>query len=147
MLNATATKGGSVIANARAIPLIPVSKLEKGIEFYEGTLGLPLQQRVESLPQNREGRFKVGATEFGIYESVGAGQSRATLMAFEVDDIEATAEDMRTRGVTFEEYDLPDLKTEDGIADIGDEKGAWFKDPDGNILAVVEVVRKPAAVS
>jgi catechol 2,3-dioxygenase-like lactoylglutathione lyase family enzyme len=136
-----------VIANARAIPLIPVANLEKAIDFYEGTLGLPLQQRVESLPQNREGRFKVGQTEFGIYESVGAGQSRSTLMAFEVDDIETTMEDMRSRGVTFEEYDLPEIKTEGGIADLGDEKGAWFKDPDGNILAVVELVRKPAAVS
>jgi catechol 2,3-dioxygenase-like lactoylglutathione lyase family enzyme len=136
-----------VIENARAIAVIPVSNLEKGIEFYEGTLGLPLQQRIESLPQNREGRFKVGKTEFGIYESVGAGQSRATLMAFEVDDIEATAKDMRSRGVTFEEYDLPNLKTEDGIAEMGGEKGAWFKDPDGNILAVVQSARKPAAVS
>lgn len=135
-----------MIANARAIAVIPVSNLEKGIEFYEGTLGLPLQQRVETLPQNPEARFKVGQTEFSIYESVGAGQSRATLMAFEVDDIEAIVEDMRSRGVAFEEYDLPDLKTENGIATTGDEKAAWFKDPDGNILAVSQLVRKPAAV-
>jgi catechol 2,3-dioxygenase-like lactoylglutathione lyase family enzyme len=136
-----------VIANARAIALIPVSNRERAIEFYEGTLGLPVQQRMESLPQNREARFKVGRTEFGVYESVGAGQSRATLMAFEVDDIEATVQDMRSRGVTFEEYDLPDLKTENGIATTTDEKAAWFKDPDGNILAVAEPARKPAGVS
>ena len=136
-----------MITNARAVPIIPVSNLEKGIEFYEGTLGLPLQERIESLPQNREARFKVGQTELGIYESVGAGQSKATLMSFEVDDIEETVEDMRSRGVRFEEYDMPNLKTEKGIATMGDEKGAWFKDPDGNILAVSQLVRKAAAVS
>lgn len=146
-LHAIQTKGGNVIANARAIPVIPVSNLEKGIEFYEGVLGLPLQQRIEDLPANREARFKVGQTDLGIYESVAAGQSRATLMTFEVDDIEATVDDMRSRGVTFEEYDMPNLKTENGIATTGEEKGAWFKDPDGNILAVTQVVRKPAAVS
>jgi catechol 2,3-dioxygenase-like lactoylglutathione lyase family enzyme len=136
-----------VIANARAIAVIPVSNLEQALEFYEGALGLPVQQRIETLPQNREARFKVGQTEFAVYESVGAGESRATLMAFEVDDVEATVEDMRSRGVTFEEYDLPDLKTENGIATTADEKAAWFKDPDGNIIAVSQPVRKPAAVS
>jgi catechol 2,3-dioxygenase-like lactoylglutathione lyase family enzyme len=136
-----------VIANARAIAVVPVSNLEQAIEFYEGTLGLPVHQRIETIPQNREARFKVGQTEFGVYESVGAGQSRATLMAFEVDDVDATVEDLRSRGVTFEEYDLPDLKTEDGVATIGDERAAWFRDPDGNIIAVSQLVRKPAAVS
>jgi catechol 2,3-dioxygenase-like lactoylglutathione lyase family enzyme len=136
-----------VIANARAIAVIPVSNLEQGIEFFEGKLGLPLQRRIEDLPENREARFMVGQTEFAIYESVGAGQSRATLMAFEVDDVEATVEDLRSRGVTFEEYDQPGLKTENGIASTGEEKAAWFKDPDGNILAVSQLIRKPAAVS
>jgi catechol 2,3-dioxygenase-like lactoylglutathione lyase family enzyme len=136
-----------VITNARAVPIIPVSNLEKGIEFYGGKLGLPLEERFEELPQNRLARFKVGKTELDIYESVGAGESRATLMAFEVDDIEETVEDLQSRGVVFEEYDMPNLKTENGIATIGDEKGAWFKDPDGNILAVSQPVRKAAAVS
>jgi catechol 2,3-dioxygenase-like lactoylglutathione lyase family enzyme len=136
-----------VIANARAIAVIPVSNLEQGIEFYEGKLGLPLQRRIEDLPENREARFNVGQTEFAIYESVGAGQSRATLMAFEVVDIDATVKDMQSRGVTFEEYDMPNLKTQNGIANTGDEKAAWFKDPDGNILAVSQLVRRPAAVS
>jgi predicted enzyme related to lactoylglutathione lyase len=146
-LTATAMKGGNVIANARAIAVIPVSNLERGIEFYEGRLGLPVEQRIDSIPQNREARFKVGETGFSIYESVGAGQSRATVMAFEVGDIEATVEDMRSRGVAFEEYDLPELKTERGVATTGDEKAAWFKDPDGNILAVVQPTRKPAGVA
>jgi catechol 2,3-dioxygenase-like lactoylglutathione lyase family enzyme len=57
-------------------------------------------------------------------------------MAFMVDDIDAAVKGLRDAGVTFEEYDLPGLKTVDGIADAEGERGAWFKDPDGNILAL-----------
>jgi hypothetical protein len=67
-----------------------------------------------------------------------AGKSPATLASFEVEDAEATVGEMREKGVDFEEYDLPGLKTEGGIAELGGVKGAWFKDPDGNILAVFE---------
>jgi catechol 2,3-dioxygenase-like lactoylglutathione lyase family enzyme len=136
-----------MIGTTGAIAIIPVSNLERGIAFYTEKLGLELEERNESLPQNREARFKAGPTKFGIYESVGAGQSRHTLASFEVEDIDATAADLRARGLTFEEYDLPGLKTENGIADIGHEKAAWFKDPDGNILAIAQLARTPAAVS
>ena len=134
-----------MVGNPRVVAIVPVSNLEKGIEFYGGVLGLELEERNESLPENREGRFKLGAARFGIYESVGAGQSKHTLASFEVDDIEATVADLRSRGLTFEEYDMPNLKTEGGIADIGHEKAAWFKDPDGNILALAQLVTAPAA--
>ena len=135
------------MANVRAIPIIPVSNLEQAIEFYGDKLGFPVERRIDDLPQNRSARFRVGDTFLDVYESVAAGQSRATLMSFETDDIEATATDMRSRGVAFEEYDMPDLKTENGIATTGEMKGAWFKDPDGNILGVVQLVPKPAAVA
>jgi hypothetical protein len=59
-------------------------------------------------------------------------------MSFVVDDVEKAVAEMRDRGVVFEEYDFPGLKTVNGIAEIQGEKGAWFKDPDGNILAVAE---------
>ena len=69
-------------------------------------------------------------------------------MGWEVDDIEATVTDLRSRGVVFEEYDFPGLKTVDGIATIGDLKTSWFKDSEGNTLAisneVAEVMRKAA---
>jgi predicted enzyme related to lactoylglutathione lyase len=130
-----------MLATSQAIPIVPVSNLERGITFYKETLGLELEEQNESLPQNREARFKVGSGRFGIYESVGAGQSRHTLVSFEVEDIEATTDDLRSRGLAFEEYDMPGLKTEDGIADIGHERAAWFKDPDGNILAIAQLVR------
>ena len=136
-----------MIGTTGAIAIVPVSNLERGIAFYTEKLGLELEQQNESLPQNREARFRVGPTKFGIYESVGAGQSRHTLASFEVEDIEATAADLRARGLTFEEFDMPGLKTENGIADIGHEKAAWFKDADGNILAIAQLAQVPAAVS
>ena len=60
------------------------------------------------------------------------------LATFEVEDAEATVGEMRAKGITFEEYDMPGLKTEGGIAEVAGSKGGWFKDPDGNILAVFE---------
>jgi hypothetical protein len=57
-------------------------------------------------------------------------------LGWDVDDVEATVEELRSRGVVFEEYDLPGLKTVDGIAEIAGEKGAWFKDTEGNLLSL-----------
>jgi hypothetical protein len=56
-----------------------------------------------------------------------------------VRDVEATVADLRGKGVRFENYDLPGLKTVNGIAELGDIRGAWFKDPEGNILSVVQL--------
>lgn len=86
-----------------------------------------------------EAWFYLGDAAFALYESVGAGQSRHTLAGFVVDDVEAAVERLRERGVVFEEYDLPDFKTVNGIAHTGATKAAFLRDPDGNIL----VIRNP----
>jgi catechol 2,3-dioxygenase-like lactoylglutathione lyase family enzyme len=125
-----------MLTHARLAGIIPVSDIEASIAFYEGKLGLKLVERRDDIPENPEAHFELGDAELVLYKSVGAGQSRHTLAGFEVDDVEQAVAALRDNGVTFEEYDLPGLKTEDGIAAMGDSKGAWFKDPDGNILAV-----------
>jgi catechol 2,3-dioxygenase-like lactoylglutathione lyase family enzyme len=123
-----------VIANVEAI--VPVSDLDRAIEFFRDTVGLELVERLD-LPQNPMARFSAGGNgTIGVYESVGAGQSRATVAALVVDDIYAAVDELRGRGVTFEEYDMGDLQTDNGIARFGEVSGAWFKDPDGNILSV-----------
>jgi catechol 2,3-dioxygenase-like lactoylglutathione lyase family enzyme len=132
-----------MLTNARLAAVIPVSDIEASTRFYEEKLGLKLIDRRDDIPENPEAHFEVGGTGLLLYKSVGAGQSRHTLAGFEVDDIEETVAALRDNGVTFEEYDMPGLKTQDGIATMGDSKGAWFKDPDGNILAVE--ARVPAA--
>jgi predicted enzyme related to lactoylglutathione lyase len=128
-----------MLAQARVAAIVPVSDVEAATRFYGETLGLVLKERRSDLPQNREAEFEAGDGTLLVYESVGAGQSRHTVAGFRVDDIDATVATLRERGVVFEEYDLPDLKTENGIAAIGDVRAAWCKDPDGNVLAVESV--------
>ena len=124
-----------MLAQAQIMAVVPVSDVEAGIRFYGDTLGLALKARRSDLPENREAEFEAGGGTLLVYESIGAGKSRHTVAGFRVDDIDETVSSLRERGVVFEEYDLPDLKTENGIAAVGDVRAAWCKDPDGNILA------------
>ena len=71
-----------------------------------------------------------------LYESAHAGTSQHTLASWRVIDLDATMADLRGRDVAFEEYDLPGLKTVDGVAETDTVRGAWFKDSEGNILAL-----------
>ena len=125
-----------MFTDAKAEPVVPVSDLDRAASFYGETLGLEELARYEDPQPNPMIRYAIGGSSLLVYESVGAGQSRHTLLGFVVDDIDAAVEELRGRGVTFEEYDMGDIKTENGIATVGDTKGAWFKDPDGNILGV-----------
>ena len=118
-----------MLENARIVAIVPVSDLETSVEFYESRLGLRLDTRRDDLPDNKEAEFESGDGRLLLYESVGAGQSRHTVAGFRVDDLGAVVPALRERGVAFEEYDLPDLKTEDGIAEIGDVKAAWCRTP------------------
>jgi predicted enzyme related to lactoylglutathione lyase len=128
-----------MLAQAQIAAIVPVSDVEAAIRFYGETLGLTLKERRNDLPENREAEFEGGGGTLLVYESVGAGKSRHTVAGFRVDDLDEAVSSLRGRGVTFEEYDLPDLKTENGIAAVGDVRAAWCKDPDGNILAFESV--------
>jgi catechol 2,3-dioxygenase-like lactoylglutathione lyase family enzyme len=127
-----------MLSKAGIAAIVPVSNVDNAVDFYGGLLGLELDVRRDDLPENREAEFRAGDGKLVVYESVAAGQSRGTLAAFRVEDIEAVVAELRERGVVFEEYDLPDLKTENGIASIGDLRAAWARDPDGNIIAFEE---------
>jgi predicted enzyme related to lactoylglutathione lyase len=128
-----------MLAQAQIAAIVPVSDVEAAIRFYGETVGLTLKERRSDLPENREAEFEGGGGTLLVYESVGAGKSRHTVAGFRVDDLDEAVSSLRGRGVTFEEYDLPDLKTENGIAAVGDVRAAWCKDPDGNILAFESV--------
>lgn len=125
-----------MLAQAHITAIVPVSDVERAVAFYEGTLGLELVERRDDLPENREAEIRAGSGALLLYESTGAGQSRHTLAGFRVDNVEAVVAGLRERGVTFEEYDLPGLRTEGGIATVGDVRAAWLRDPDGNIVAI-----------
>ena len=124
-----------MLGEAEIAAIIPVSEIDKAVEFYGNKLGLELQIRRDDLPENREAEFRAADGTLVVYESVAAGQSRGTLAGFRVNDLESVVAGLRERGVVFEDYDTPDLKTENGIGRIGDLLAAWCKDPDGNIIA------------
>ncbi len=111
---------------------IATADLGRARAFYEGTLGLPVDAEDEAGIF-----FRSGPSRFLLYQSDFAGHARHTLASWEVDDLASTVAELAGRGVTFESYDLPGLTTDErGIADLGVELAAWFKDPDGNILNI-----------
>ena len=124
-----------MLESAEIAAIVPVSEIDRAVEFYGNVLGLKLVIRRDDMPENREAEFSAGGGTLVAYESVAAGQSRGTVAGFRVDDLESVVSTLRERGVVFEEYDPPDLKTENGIARIGDLLASWCKDPDGNIIA------------
>lgn len=130
------------LAEAGIVAIVPVSDVEAAIRFYGDTLGLELQERRDDLPENREAEFRAGQGTLLVYESVGAGKSRHTVAGFRVDDVDAAVTTLRERGVEFEDYDLPELKTEGGVAEVGDVRAAWCRDPDGNLLAIESVAAR-----
>ncbi len=114
---------------------IATGDLAKARAFYEGTLGLSVEM------EDPVGGvwFASGGARFLLYPSAFAGTAQQTVASWVVDDVQATVTELAGKGISFEQYDLPGLKTDaQGIAEVGGFKGAWFKDPDGNILSVGE---------
>ena len=112
---------------------IAVSDMARATEFYEGKLGL---SGGEDQPDGGR-RYTCGAgTQIHIYPSQSAGGTGATCAAWDVSDIDGTVGELTANGVVFERYGEPFNTDEHGIARFGDAAVAWFKDPDGNILAV-----------
>ncbi len=116
-----------------AHPTIFVRDLQRSREFYE-RIGL----RVET--EASTGLFMPagGGTVFPLIHRAEAAPPSHTVAAFQVEDLPRIVESLRSVGVEFEEYDSPGLKTENGIADMGAYRAAWFEDPDGNFIGIHE---------
>lgn len=109
--------------------------LERAKRFYTEKLGLIAIQEAP-------GWVVFGAgdgTVITMYERSGGSKAEHTVASFNVDDLEEEVTALRAQGVDFEEYDLPDLKTIDGIASHGEWKAAWFKDTEGNIISLAQM--------
>jgi catechol 2,3-dioxygenase-like lactoylglutathione lyase family enzyme len=134
---------GVMLTTARAQTALPAQDLQRAKAFYRDKLGLkPFEEDAENV------RFRVGdGSEFNVFRTMGAPSGTHTQMAFLVEDIAGEVKDLKSRGVTFEEYDFPGLKTIDSIADAGGAKAAWFKDSEGNLLNIVQLARVPAGRS
>lgn len=121
-----------MLRNAAIVPYIPVSDVNRARRFYEEKIGLQPKEQYAGgvIYQCGDGSWVF------MYPSAGAGTSKASTAFWEVDDVEKEVAELKGRGVVFEEYNMPNLKTVDGIATGGGAKTAWFKDTEGNILAI-----------
>jgi catechol 2,3-dioxygenase-like lactoylglutathione lyase family enzyme len=124
---------------------LPARDLGRAREWYSAKLRLePVEERPGGL------RYVVGGVEFALYESGGGADGSFTQMSFTVADLEEEVAELRSRGVAFEEYDIPGLATIGGIADVEGnypskgtgERAAWFRDSEGNMLALGQPTRQ-----
>ena len=116
-----------------AVATLAVKDLDVAAKFYQDTLGLNRadEEEAEAIA------FESGDTVINVYRSNFAGTNKATALTWAVDDVEDVVRTLKSKGVRFEHYDLPDTTRKGDVHISGDIKVAWFKDPDGNILSVV----------
>ncbi|KOV95336.1 VOC family protein [Streptomyces sp. NRRL B-3648] len=133
-----------VLSGARVATRLPARDLDRARRFYAEKLGLhPVDERPGGL------LYRCAGVDFVVFRSTGASPGTFTQMAFEVDDIEGVVAELRRRGVVFEEVDAPGFRTREGIADIdgnypskgaSGERGAWFRDSEGNLLGIGQLI-------
>ena len=123
-----------MLGKADATPMIAVTDLDRARKFYEDTLGLKAKD------EWGEGfTLESGDTLVNVYKSEFAGTNKATALNFDVDNIEEEVGALNEKGVFFEQYNMPGLEQRgDLYVGEGGFKTAWFKDPDGNILSLIE---------
>ena len=113
---------------------LPAADLQRLRGFYEERLGLtPSQEMPGALI------YGSGPSAFQVYETPNAGSATNTALTWVVEDLDSEMRRLRDAGVTFEDYDQPDLKTEDGVVELDGAKAAWFKDSEGNILCLTQM--------
>ena len=123
-----------MLGDSEAIATIAVKDLTVARKFYEEVLGLELARATGSEALT----FKTGRSEMLVYRSQYAGSNKATAVTWRVgDELDAIVAALRAKGVAFEHYDLPGLTQKGDVHAFGDFKSAWFKDPDGNIIALM----------
>jgi catechol 2,3-dioxygenase-like lactoylglutathione lyase family enzyme len=132
--------GQAILQTSPAGTRLPAQDLDRARRFYADKLGLhPIEERPGGL------RYECGGATFSLFASGGRPSGEHTQMAWTVDDIETTVEYLRSRGVVFEDVDLPGLRTTSGIADVTGnypstgatgERAAWFRDSEGNLLGI-----------
>ena len=125
-----------MLQNSPMYSYIPARDVARARQFYEGKLGFKPREEIAGGVVYEFGEH----TACFLYPTPNAGTSKASQAFWQVDDIESEVAELKKRGVKFEEYDTPDMKTTNGIFTGGGAKAAWFKDSEGNILAVIQDV-------
>jgi catechol 2,3-dioxygenase-like lactoylglutathione lyase family enzyme len=121
-----------MLTQNKATTMLPVTDVSRAREFYEKKLGL----KPGRLQPNGDVLYETSGASLALYPRAEPPKSDHTALSFEVDDVEREVKELRGRGVRFEHYEMPNAKQHDDIYELGQEKAAWMKDPDGNILCI-----------
>ena len=126
-----------MLTNAAVTTMLPVKDMNRAREFYEKKLGL------KPLGARQDGKFQYAGGTGGVialFPKPEGTKAEHTAVSFQVKNIAKEIADLKQRGVVFEDYDFPGLKTVDHVCVLGAEKAAWFKDTEGNFLCIHEDV-------
>lgn len=121
-----------MLGSEDAIATVAVKNLQTAAQFYEGKLGLrKVGEEMQVLV------YQSGKSSIMVYQSQFAGTNQATAVTWQVDDVDGAVRALKEKGIAFERYEFPDAKHEGDVHVFGKIRNAWFKDPDGNILSIV----------
>ncbi|MCC2659773.1 MAG: hypothetical protein K0R37_547 [Arthrobacter sp.] len=128
-----------MLKEREVLAVLPAKDIARARDFYRDVLGLDPAETLDD--ENLVYRCGNG-TSFLLYQTDNAGTAKNTQLSWETDNLEREVEELRGRGVVFEEYDFPGLKTENGIATSTAGRAAWFTDTEGNILSLFQYQRR-----
>ena len=124
---------GAMLGDGKAAATIPVKDIEVAKRFYNDKLGL----KADTSTEDGVLIYKSGDSKVLVYQSEFAGTNKATAATWEVGDVEREVKVLKDKGIAFEHYDMPGMTRQGDLHTAGESRAAWFKDPDGNILAIV----------
>jgi predicted enzyme related to lactoylglutathione lyase len=123
---------------------LPAQDVARARQFYEQKFGF---KPIEVQPDG-SARYQVGSATFLVFQSMGKASGDHTQMGLEVEDAGSAVSELQNAGVKIEEYDYPDFKSKNGVVEMPDgSKGAWFKDTEGNLVALLQRAPVTAASS
>ena len=123
-----------MLSHSAVTTMLPVIDMVRARAFYEECLGL----QPGALRPDGKFVYQVGGSALALFPKPGGTKAEHTAISFQVPDIAASIEALKSRGVVFESYDFPDFKTVNHVCVLGSEKAAWFKDTEGNYLCLHE---------
>lgn len=123
-----------MLSHSAVTTMLPVIDMVRARAFYEQCLGL----QPGALRPDGKFVYQVGGSALALFPKPGGTKAEHTAISFQVPDIVASIEALKSRGVVFEDYDFPDFKTVNHVCVLGSEKAAWFKDTEGNYLCLHE---------
>ena len=123
-----------MLSDSSVTTMLPVMDMDRARAFYEGCLGL----KPGGFRPDGKFVYAVGGSTLALFPKPEGTKADHTAISFQVPDIAASIEALKSRGVVFEDYDFPDFKTVNHVCVLGSEKAAWFKDTEGNYLCLHE---------